>query len=82
MNKILAFTYSASALVLAALASALTVTNGEVTFDTADNTAMNTAVSNGLSNLWAGFQFVLPYLGIAVGVIFVLAVGRKLVKGR
>ena len=72
----------ATATVTSVIASALTVTNGSVNFDTADNTIMNQAVSNSIGNLWNGFMFVLPYVGIAVGVILVIALAKRLIKGR
>lgn len=69
-------------LALGLMASAITVSNGEVTFGASDNTAMNSAVSNSVSNLWAGFQFILPYVGIAVGILFVISMAKKLTKHR
>ena len=69
-------------LVLGAVASAITVSNGAVSFDAGDNSSMNSAVSNSISNLWAGFEFILPYVGIAVGILFVIGMAKKLTKGR
>ncbi len=67
---------------VALLTAGITFTGGLVDFEAADNTAIETGVTNGLSNLWAGFSFILPYLGIAAGVIMVIAFGMWLARGR
>ncbi len=69
-----------SAFVLGLYTSALTYTGGKVTFDASDNTVVDTWVDNALSNLWAGFLFVLPYLGVALWIMIVIGVIMLLVK--
>lgn len=65
------------------ITSAITVTNGAVTFGTDDATALDSGVGNAIGNLWAGFSFVLPYLGVFLGIALVLGVVMsRLTRGR
>lgn len=73
---------SIATLALTALATGLTVTDGVVTFGSGDTDKIDQAVSNAVSNLWAGFSFVLPYLGVAVGIFLVIAMFQRLRRGR
>lgn len=66
--------------VVALVTSALTYSGGTVTFDAADQTAIDTGISNALGNLWAGFQFILPYMGVALGIVIVIGAVMFLVR--
>lgn len=59
---------------VALVTTGLTVSDGAVTFEAADGTALDTGVGNAISNLWAGFSFILPYLGVFLGVSLVVGV--------
>lgn len=64
---------SAAGLAVAALTTALTVgSGGVVSFGQSDRNALDQGISNALQNLWAGFVFILPYLGVALGVMLVI----------
>lgn len=65
---------------LALLTTALTYSSGSVSFEPSDTAVMDQAVSTALGNFWAGFLFVLPYLGVAIGVLLVVAVGMMLAR--
>lgn len=45
-----------------------------VTFDASDAVVVDTGISNALTNMWAGFLFILPYLGVALWVMIVIGV--------
>lgn len=73
----------AAATVTALATSAIGITNGAVTFDAADTTALDAGVSNGIGNLWAGFTFILPYVGLFLGLSLVIGiVMSKMSRGR
>lgn len=69
-----------SAVAVAVVTTALTYSGGVVTFDNADKTAIDGGISNALANLWAGFTFVLPYVGVALGVVIVIGTVYYLAK--
>lgn len=52
--------------------SALQYTGWVVTFEDADKTQIDVGISNALGNLWAGFQFILPYLWVALWIMIVM----------
>lgn len=79
-SKVKAFVSAIAGTAVAVVSSALTYSGGLVTFDSADNTAVNSAVGSALSNLWAGFTFVLPYIGIALGIVLVIGTIMYVVK--
>jgi len=75
----------ASALIVAPLAAAtvgLTSSGWVITFEQADKDAIGEGFTNALSNLWAGFTAVLPYIGMAVWVILVIGLAFKLIFKR
>lgn len=59
---------------------ALTVTNGKTEFGSWDHQVVEQAIENSVTNLWSGFMFILPYMGIAVGILLVFAIGRKMLS--
>jgi len=58
--------------ILAPLTMAITYSWGLVTFEEADKWVLDKWVGNTISNLWAGFKFVLPYIWTFVGVSLVI----------
>ncbi len=61
-------------LMLWLMSLALTVSSWAVTFEAADSASLDSWVGNAIWNLWAGFSFVLPYLGVFLGIALVLGI--------
>ena len=53
-----------------------------VTFDDADKAAIGQGFTNALTNLWNWFTVILPYLGMAIGVVLVLGLAFRLIFKR
>lgn len=79
-KKFIAFLWVLGALALGVFTSAMTYSWGLVTFDASDQAVVDTWISNALANLWAWFLFVLPYLGVALGILLVIGIVMFIAK--
>lgn len=67
---------------LAALSVGITSTGWVVQFEQADKDAIGQGFTNALANLWSGFTAVLPYIGMALGVVLVIGLAYKFIFKR
>lgn len=67
---------------VAILTTWLTSTGGVIEFEAADKDAIGEWFTNALSNIWAWFTVILPYIGMAVWVMLVIWTVYKLIFKR